>query len=384
MGGQNQRSFPPKEDTERSKPGYVSRFALIILVLTMLLKSRQTMAADGFSLLAVAGGITGTLSGSDYINTFGTMNALGIGTPNESGLTVAQLSNGALYFSEFQVQFSGMPAGHKGGLSAYVSTNFAHPAAQVVYMCPDNGTCTASSGYSALPTSVPATPNIVVSPGVANGTAVVVGIGIFLPDNNGPTSFTGVDNGAVVTFNMYDLSSGNPTQSVATATWTFNGTPNQTVQNAVQFTLGTAPGGLTVAAGADYTMAFGSVDGLGIESTAGLTTTPAAGGIIYHTPYLINTAFTDFSSTTGSISVYVSTPFAHPAVLTLEDASAAAGPFTAISTNPALASQTKITSTAADRGSFTRFLGLFVSSANSPTTLQGSDSATLTFTLTVP
>jgi hypothetical protein len=63
----------------------------------------------------------------------------------------------------------------------------------------------------------------------------------------------------------------------------------------------------------------------------------------------------------------------------LDDSSASGGPFTQI-TNTALT----ITTTAADRGSITRFLGLFVSNANGAGAFTGSDTATLTFTMTVP
>jgi hypothetical protein len=58
----------------------------------------------------------------------------------------------------------------------------------------------------------------------------------------------------------------------------------------------------------------------------------AAGGIIYSTPYLLNPAYTDFTSTTATINVYVSSNFAHPAILKLDDSGASAGPYTAIST----------------------------------------------------
>ena len=74
-------------------------------------------------------------------------------------------------------------------------------------------------------------------------------------------------------------------------------------------------------------MNFGNVNGLGIGPGAGLTTVAAAGGVIYGTPYLLNPAFTDFASTTGTLSVYASSVFAHPAVLHLDDSAASAGPY---------------------------------------------------------
>jgi hypothetical protein len=353
----------------------VEKFALIVLVMIVFLP--KPARAQTFNLLAVAGGITGTLVGTDYINTFGNMNGLGIGTP-QTGLTVNALNNGAIYFSQYQVQFSGLTGGHHASLTAYVSTNFTHPAAQVVENCPSTATCTSSAGYSAMSTSA-AAPSVVVA-NQGNATATV-GIGVFIPDNDGASAFAGADGAAVVTLRMTDLTTN---VVVATATWTFNGTPNQTVQTAVRLTLGTATGGLTVTAtGAtpDYTMAFGNVNGLGIGPGAGLTTVASAGGVIYSTPYLLNPTFTDFTSTTATINVFVSTNFAHPAVLKMQDSGASAGPYTAISTTAA--TPTVITTTAADRSSITRFLGLFVGLNNAGAFL-GADNATLTFTLTVP
>jgi hypothetical protein len=351
----------------------LSKSALIVLVMIVLLASRPARAQT-FNLLAVAGGITGTLVGTDYINTFGNMNGLGIGTP-QTGLTVVALSNGALYFSQYQVQFAGLPAGHQGSLTASVTTNFNHPAALVVENCPSTSACTTSGGYSAMSTSA-AAPSVVVA-SLGNATATV-GIGLFIPDNDGASAFAGVDAAAVVTFTMTDITS---KKVAATATWTFNGTPNQTVQDAVQLTLGSAPGGLAVTTASDYSAAFGNVNGLGIGPGAGLTTVAAAGGVIYSTPYLLNPAYADFTSTTATIKVYVSTNFAHPAVLKLEDSGVSAGPYTAISTTAA--APTQITATAADRSSITRYLGLFVG-LNTAAPFLGADNATLTFTLTVP
>jgi len=66
--------------------------------------------------------------------------------------------------------------------------------------------------------------------------------------------------------------------------------------------------------------------------------------------------------------------------LQINDASASGGPFTQI-TGTALT----ITAAAASRSTITRFLGLFVSNTNNgPGFFTGADSATLTFTITVP
>lgn len=348
---------------------------LIILLFLILAAARQAHAAPSFSLLQAPGGLGGTLVGSNYLNTFGTMNALGLGTP-QGGLTVAVLANGALYFTPFQVRFQGLGGTQRASLTAYVSTNFAHPLAQVIQNCPSTLTCTTSGGFSAMST-VQAAPSTVVANG-GNAT-VTSGIGIFLPDNNGATAFSGVDNTAIVTYVMRDVSNNAVLQ---TATWSFNATPNNTVQTAVKLTLATAAGGLTVTTAADYSMDFGNVNGLGFGPGAGLTTVAAAGGVIYSTPYLLNPVFTDFTSTTATIKVFVSTNFAHPTALQAQDAAASAGPYNSIGLTAGTATQ--ITATAANRSSITRFLGLFVSNVNGATSFRGNDSATLTFTLTVP
>jgi hypothetical protein len=370
---------PRSVDEECGKAFAPSRFscpALVILVLAFLMAPKRAMGQkETFNLLASPGGITGTLVGTDYINTFGNMNALAIGTP-QTGLTATALGNGAIYFSQYRVQFTAMPPGHTAQLTAYVSTNFSHPAALAVENCPSTAACNTFGGYSAMSTSA-AAPSIVVA-SMGNAT-VTVGMGLFLPDNDGAGAFTGADTAAVVSYTMTDL---NNNKVLATATWTFNGAPNNTVQDAVRLTLGTATGGLTVTPAADYSMNFGTVNGLGIGPGAGLTTLASAGGTIYYTPYLLNPVFTDFSSTTATIKVYVSTNFAHPAILKAEDAAASAGPYAAISTN--VAAPTQITTTAGNRTSITRYLGLFVANTNGGTSFTGTDNATLTFTMTVP
>ncbi len=352
-----------------------SHRTLIILFFVILAATRQAHAAPSFSLLQAPGALGGTLVGSNYLNTFGTMNALGFGNP-QSGLTVAALSNGALYFTPFQVQFQGLGGNQRASLTAFVSTNFAHPLALVIQNCPSSLTCTTSTGFSTMST-VQGAPSTVVA-NLGNAT-VTGGIGIFLPDNNGATAFSGVDNGAIVTYVMRDVSTNKVLQ---TATWSFNASPSNTVQTAVQLTLASATGGLTVTPANDYSMSFGNVNGLGFGPGAGLTTVAATGGVVYSTPYLLKPVFTDFTSTTATIKVFASKNFAHPAAMQARDAAASAGPFNTIGLTTATATQ--ITAAAADRSSITRFLGLFVSNTNGTTSFRGGDNATLTFTMTVP
>ncbi len=367
-GGQVLGSVIPTVRSRIKTCFLVPAFSLLVITMIAVDASGQT----AFSILQATGGISFTKVGSAYETTFGDMNALGIGTP-QSGLTVAPLSNGALYFSEYQVQFTGLGLGN-AELTAYVSTNFAHPAAQIIENCPSTSACTSSAGYSAMSTASGAPSTVIASMGVSTAT---VGIGIFLPDNDGASAFTGTDNSAVVTFTMTNVTFG---ITLATATMTFTLSPANTVQDAVSLALATAPSGLTVTGTSPYTMAFGNVNGLGVGAT--VPTVAAAGGIVYTTPYYLEPAFSDFTSTTAELEVYVSTNFAHPTLLQADDSAAAGGPYNAISTT--VGSQTVITTTAADRSTITRYLGLFVSLNNTGTPFLGSDSATLTYTITVP
>jgi hypothetical protein len=352
-----------------------SHWAFIVLLLLLVVVTKQANGAPSFQLLQSPGGLGGIQIGNNYIITFGTMNALGLGAP-QNGLTVAALNTGALYFTQYQVQFQGLGGTQNARLTAYVSANFAHPLAQVIQNCPSTAACNTSGGYSNMSTVQGAPSTVVAS---MNNNTVTVGLGVFLPDNDGAGAFSGTDNTGVVTLTMVDVANNNVLQ---TATISFNSAPLNTVENAVRLTLATAPGGLTVTPQADYSMSFGNVNGLGFGPGPGLTTVAAAGGVVYSTPYLLQTTFSDFNSTTATIKVFVSTNFAHPALLQLRDAAASAGPYSNIGITAGTATQ--ITAAAADRSSITRFLGLFVSNVNGATSFRGNDSATLTFTLTVP
>ena len=353
--------------------------ALIILFVVLMALAQPATAQQGtFSLSSAPGGIAFTIGGggNTYSSQFGVMNALGIGAPS-AGVTVIPLSNGALYFTTYRLTVTGLPNPHLGAVTAFVNSNFTHPAALVLQSCPSNSTCNASGNFSAISTVAGAPTTVVPAPGINNQT-VTAGLGIFLPDNDGAAAFTGLDT-ARITLTATDTTNN---KTIGTVEIRLDTPQGETVQNAVRLTLATATGGLTVTPSSDFSMNFGSVNGLGFGAGVGLTTVASAGGVIYSTPYLLQPAFSDFASTTATIKTFVSTTFAHPAILVLRDAAASAGPYNNIGTTAGTATQ--ITNTAADRSSVTRFLGLFVSNVNGATVFTGSDSATLTFTLTVP
>ncbi|HWG39923.1 MAG TPA: hypothetical protein VN658_05205 [Candidatus Acidoferrales bacterium] len=351
---------------------------LIILAVAAIAFNKPAEAQNGtFTVSAAPGGIAfaagggGTLSGQ-----FGTMNALGIGTPG-TGVTVIPMSNGALYLTKYQITISGLPNPHRGAVTAFVNSNFTHPAALILESCPSSSTCNASGNFSAISLLAAAPTAVVAAPGITDQT-VTAGLAIFVPDNNGASSFTGVDT-ARITLTATDTTNN---KNFATAEIRLDTPVGETVQSAVRLTLASATGGLTITPGADFSMNFGFVNGLGFNPGAGLTTVAAAGGVVYSTPYVLQPAFSAFRSTTATIKTFVSTTFAHPTVLILRDAAASAGPYNNIGTTAGTATQ--ITTAAPDRSSITRFLGLFVSNTNGAAAFQGSDSATLTFTMTVP
>jgi hypothetical protein len=299
------------------------------------------------------------------------MNALGIGTPG-TGVTVIPLTNGALYLTHYQITVSSLPGGHTANVTGFVNANFTHPAALILESCPSSSTCNASGNYAAMSLNNGAPTTVVPTGG---NQTVTAGLAVFIPDNNGATAFTGLDT-ARITLTATDQQNG----KTATIEIRLDTPQGETVQNAVQLTLATATGGLTVSSAADYAMNFGNVNGIGANPAAGLTVNSATGGVIYSTPYLLQPAFSDQTSTTATIQVVLTTNFVHSTVLKPNDAAALTGPFTQITTTPIT-----ITSTAANRSSITRYLGLFVSNTNNGVGFfTGSDSATLTFTLTVP
>jgi hypothetical protein len=353
-------------------------FSALIILATAFALNKPAAAHQGtFTISAAPGGITfaagggGTLSGQ-----FGTMNALGIGAPG-TGVTVIPLANGSLYLTHYQITISGLPNPHLAAVTAFVNSNFTHPAALIMQSCPRTSSCNASGNFSAMSLIAGAPTTVVAAPGI-NDQTVTAGLAIFVPDNNGASSFTGVDT-ARITLTATDTTNN---KNFATAEIRLDTPVGETIQSAVQLTLATATGGLTISPGADFSVNFGNVNGLGLGPGAGLTTVAAAGGVVYSTPYLLQPAFSAFRSTTATIQAFVSSPFAHPTILILRDAAASAGPYTNIGITAGTATQ--ITAAAADRGSVTRFLGLFVSNTNGATAFQGSDSATLTFTMTVP
>lgn len=316
-----------------------------------------------------------------YTSGFGNVNGLGVGTPS-GGVTVltAGVSGGVLYTTPYNIVLSGLTGSHKATVSAYVSSNFVNSAIFIVESCYPASGCAGGLSFTTISTN-PLAPTSIIASGQPNGT-YTASLGLFVANTNGPGAYSGPDS-ATLTF-LATESSG-PTSTVTLAL----SSPLENVQTAVQLLLATAPGGSTISPATDFSANFGNANGLGVGTPSpGLSILASSGGVIYTTSYLIQPSFSSFTSTTCSVNVYASTDFVHPTTLQLRDAAASAGPYTNIS--KVAATPTSITTTAASGSTITRYLGLFVSSASGagafPGTAgaSGADSATLTYTLTVP
>jgi hypothetical protein len=163
-----------------------------------------------------------------------------------------------------------------------------------------------------------------------------------------------------------------------------------TVQKAIQLTLSTGTG-CTVTPASDYSMTFGNVDALAINNGACgskyAPTTPGTTPAAYYTDYKLTPVFTNQTSTSASVTAYVSTNF--PTlnnVLTVVQSNAAPASIaslTAMST--ASGAPTSIGTALASGAAITRYIGVTVAPTNSgASTVSGTDSATITYTMTVP
>jgi len=154
-----------------------------------------------------------------------------------------------------------------------------------------------------------------------------------------------------------------------------------------QLTLAQAPGGVPILGTGPYSSGFGNVNGLGVGTPgAGLTvlTTGVAGGILYTTPYnLVISGLT--GGRTATVDAYVSANFVHPLILILRSCAYGASCGSAANYTPISllsGSPTPIISTGVGNGTYTAYLGLFVSATNGASAFTGADSASVIFRAT--
>lgn len=175
-----------------------------------------------------------------------------------------------------------------------------------------------------------------------------------------------------------------------------------TIQKAVSLTLSTGTtAGVShcavTATGAtpDYTMNFGTVDALGINAgncNKIAPTTPGTNNAIYWTDYNILPVYTSHQTFSGTtVTAYVSTDFAAPhnifvvrsATATSSTTPVVTADFSAMSTTSGAGADTVGAAGVASGTALNRFIGVAVTPANGATVLQGAQTATVTFTLTV-
>jgi hypothetical protein len=163
-----------------------------------------------------------------------------------------------------------------------------------------------------------------------------------------------------------------------------------TVQKAIQLTLSQGTGCTLGNTGADYSIAFGTVDALGISipscGSVYAPTTPGVSPSVYYTDYKLTPAFSGQTTTNGgTVTAYVSTNFTNPTVLAVVQANAAPagiGSLTAMSLSSS--TPTSVGTTVASGTAITRYIGVQVSVQNSASPFTSGDSAIVTYTLTAP
>jgi len=343
-------------------------------IVTVCLLALASGCAQEIQTISAGGGITASGSKPSFTTSFGTLNGLGVGTP-PTGTTLysSGVIGGVLYTSPLSVQIAGAGGVNPAVVKAYMSSNFTHSSVLSAEVC--YPTCTSASNYSAISLSSGSPTTVIGQPGVQNNFYTVY-FGVFVSNGNGANYSSGTDS-AVIILNVYN---GSNNQLQHTETLTLN---SETIQTAVQFTLATSGAGLTISLASDFSATWGNANGLGVGTpSTGLTVYAASGGFVYETPISLVPLYSSFSTTTGTLSVYVSSNFTHSALLSMQDADTSGGPYTTISLTSA--SPTTITSTAASNTTITRYLGILVSTLNGPSVYNGSDNATLTYQMTVP
>ena len=169
------------------------------------------------------------------------------------------------------------------------------------------------------------------------------------------------------------------------------------IQSAIRLTLSTGTAAVThcpvVPNGGnpDYTMNFGTGDALGINAgncNVFGPTNPGVDSAIYWSDYNLTPVFTNQSTTNNTITAQVTTNFTAANASIVRDSlnsatvPANAAAFTAMGVaSPDTISQNQVTGNGT---SITRFIGVAIAPTNGAGTLTGAQSATVTFTLTVP
>jgi hypothetical protein len=165
-----------------------------------------------------------------------------------------------------------------------------------------------------------------------------------------------------------------------------------TVQKAIRLTLETGSQcSISAGASANYAINFGNIDALGINTvTCGSKCAPATPGTTaayYYSDYKITPIFTNQDKVTNTIKAYVATTFATlSGVLSVVQANSVPAAGTDLTTMGVTSGTAATVATDATSGTaLTRYLGvkLLPTNKTGADAVNGSDTATVTYTMTV-
>ena len=340
----------------------------VVGVIGVLLVARPA-EAQTLTLQTASTGVAVSGTNPNWMAGIGNVNGLGVGSP-AAGVSVmtSGVAGGVLYTTPYTLVI----AGQASNVRAYVSSNFSNPSAVELRSCYPASGCATAGGYTVLSTNA-ASPTTVIGGAPSGGGTFTGSLAVFVRTGNG-AGLTAASSSATVTFLTYRGGGGSNLQDTDTLG------VSVTLQTAVRLLLQSA-GGAAVTPASNYTLSFGSVNGLGIGPGAGLSVLPVSGGVIYRTPYGITASFSGFSATTASIKAHVNIDFTNPSALAVRR-SGDNLTFSALSKQAAL--PTSITNSATTGALVTDYLGLFVATVNGSGAVTGPDNAVVTFTLVVP
>ena len=140
----------------------------------------------------------------------------------------------------------------------------------------------------------------------------------------------------------------------------------------------------------NYSMSFGTMDALGISAGSCALyqpTTPGTTPAVYWSDYNLTPIFASQTASTGTITANVTTNFAANtgAAVMYNTANTSAVPASAAAfSNLTVGSATTIVNNAANATAVTRYIGIGLTPTNGAAVVTGAQTATVTFTLTVP
>jgi hypothetical protein len=315
---------------------------------------------------------------------FGQVNGLGAGAFT-AGLVVSQPytfggNPGALYMDPFLFNVKGHPNNHRVTLTGRVTTNFTHAAALVLMACPIGASCTSAGNYAQVPVGAGAF--TFMNAQISNNVDTGIGMALWVAQLSGASAFTGTEC-ATITITAVDVDSNtNPldsdTDTIQVCASAVSGL------RLVISTAGAAPNCAVAdpGTGADYSFSLGNVNGLGVPDTTSASPCSSVdrtvASPIFYTQYRVTSSFTNFASSAASLQISRTTNFAK-GFLQLRESTSALG-LQAGTTFPQ-----NIAVTSGQNGvAQTRFVGVAVTANNGAASSAGADSATLTYTLTVP